>query len=71
MDDPLSNPYRHALLTEQSTYAIGNAFAKRFPPDVIPFAAVVSGDSESWEVLYALLTPGESVKGSASSRAAR
>ncbi len=57
----LPNPYWTALETEQSSIALGDALARRFPPDVIPFAGVREPTPEAVASLHRLLAPGEVV----------
>ncbi len=59
--DLLQNPFWHALTTEQASLALIRGKARRFPADVIPFAAIESPGSEAASDLLALLAPGERV----------
>lgn len=56
-----SNPFWHALLTEQSGIAIGSGRARRYPANVLPFAGVQSADADASDELSGLLQPGELV----------
>ncbi|HXN66890.1 MAG TPA: GNAT family N-acetyltransferase, partial [Bradyrhizobium sp.] len=38
---PLDRPIWHALTTRQAALAEGGARARRYPPDIAPFAAMV------------------------------
>ena len=57
----LSNPFWSALTTNHSGFAMGDTLALRFPPDVLPFAAVETISPDSLTALHALMNPGEAV----------
>ncbi len=57
----LDNPVWSALSTTHSSFAEGDAFAKRYPFDVAPFAAIGDQSAESYHSLAQLLDPGETV----------
>ena len=61
MSSLLANPYWSALCTEQAGFSIGNEQAKRFQPDVIPFAGIAANDAACVAALHDLLAPGEAV----------
>jgi len=61
MDELLSNPYWHALCTEQADIAIGGEFARRYPHDVIPFGGIAAPEEQAFTALHTLLAPGESM----------
>src|ERR1700744_6409951 len=47
----LDNPVWHALSTQQSGLAQGNALAKRFPIDVAPFGGLIDQSPAAYEAL--------------------
>jgi predicted GNAT family acetyltransferase len=51
----LDNPVWHALSTQQSGLAQGNALAKRFPIDVSPFGGLIDQSSAAYEALEKIL----------------
>lgn len=55
----LDNPIWNALATEQAHLGIGNALARRYHPDVAPFAAMASDAPETWLALGQLLPAGQ------------
>lgn len=57
----VANPYWIALTTEQRAFAIGSAGARRFPADVLPFAAVEAPTAACVRALHDVLAPGEAV----------
>lgn len=58
----LDNPIWTALVTEQAHLGKGTQLARRYQPDVAPFAAMAAVDSpEAWAALAQLLAPGEQV----------
>lgn len=52
----LDNPIWHALSTEQSRLAQGNALAKRFPTDVGPLGAMRDQSAAAYEALGEILS---------------
>lgn len=58
---PLLNPYYQALCTEQAPIALINGPARRFPADVIPFAALEHETPAAMHALVDLLDPGETL----------
>jgi ribosomal protein S18 acetylase RimI-like enzyme len=52
----LDNPIWYALVTEQASLAQGNRLAKRFPPDVAPFAAMRSQSPAEYQALEEVLS---------------
>jgi predicted GNAT family acetyltransferase len=52
----LDNPIWSALITGNKALAVGGLLAKRFLPDVAPFAAVKEQNHESFQALSALAT---------------
>ena len=46
----LDNPVWHALTNQHASIALGNAWARRYPPDVAPFASVAGSDTRSFDV---------------------
>ena len=59
MPTPILNPFYEALTTTQSPIALINGSARRYPADVIPFAALESQTPESLKALAQLLAPDE------------
>jgi GNAT superfamily N-acetyltransferase len=59
--DPLSDPIRHALNSVHAHFAIGHAPARRYPPEVAPFAVIDHVSEPNVTRLRELLTPGELV----------
>ncbi|GJH25751.1 GNAT family N-acetyltransferase [Caballeronia novacaledonica] len=57
----LDRPIWTALTTRQTHLGLGDTLARRFHPDVAPFAAVASETPDAWRALHALLQPGEQV----------
>jgi ribosomal protein S18 acetylase RimI-like enzyme len=58
---PLDFPIWTALTTRQRPLAQINGGARRYPPDVAPFAALADESAQSWAALHALLGAGEPV----------
>jgi GNAT superfamily N-acetyltransferase len=58
---PLSDPVRHALNSVHAHFAIGHAPARRYPPEVAPFAVIDHVSEPNLTRLKELLTPGELV----------
>jgi predicted GNAT family acetyltransferase len=54
----LDNPAWSALSTTQASFAEGDNFAKRYPSDVVPFAALSEQSTASLDSLARLLGPG-------------
>jgi ribosomal protein S18 acetylase RimI-like enzyme len=59
--DPLADPVRHALNSVHAHFAIGLAPARRYPPEVAPFAVIDDMSEPTLTRLQELLTPGELV----------
>ncbi len=57
----LPNPFHAALTTVHAPFALVQGLARRFRPDVIPFAAVSEPSAEALLDLVQLLTPGEEI----------
>jgi predicted GNAT family acetyltransferase len=57
----LDYPIWTALTTRQSHLGQGDALARRYHPDVAPFAALASETPAAYEALHQLLLPGEQV----------
>jgi predicted GNAT family acetyltransferase len=57
----LDRPIWNALTTRQAHLGLGDALARRFHPDVAPFAAIASDTPDAWRSLAALLGPQEQV----------
>jgi predicted GNAT family acetyltransferase len=58
---PLDHPVWHALTSTQSALAEGGALARRFPPDIAPFAAMAEPSREGFAALGALMAPSDYV----------
>lgn len=56
---PLDFPIWTALTTRQQTLAQIEGGARRYPPDIAPFAALAAESAQSWDALHALLGAGE------------
>jgi ribosomal protein S18 acetylase RimI-like enzyme len=61
MEDIFANPFWHALKTEQAGIAIGSELARRYPADVIPFAALEVTSPQAMTALRDLMEPGEKI----------
>jgi GNAT superfamily N-acetyltransferase len=61
LDVDLDRPIWTALATSQAHLGYGNALARRYHPEVAPFAAIKSQDEESYAALHKLLSPGDRV----------
>jgi ribosomal protein S18 acetylase RimI-like enzyme len=57
----LPNPFHAALTTADVPFALVHGVARRFRPDIIPFAAVPEPSAEALLDLVPLLAPGEEV----------
>ena len=53
---PLDHPVWFALTSRQSALAEGGARARRYPPDIAPFAAMVDTSPQSFAALCALMS---------------
>jgi ribosomal protein S18 acetylase RimI-like enzyme len=61
MQSALDNPMWHSLRTRHAHLALGEKAARRYPPDITPFAAVENETSEAASDLLDLVSPGERV----------
>ena len=52
-------PAWSALTTAHAALAVGGELARRYPPDIVPFAAARDDTPESLGELAALASPGE------------
>jgi predicted GNAT family acetyltransferase len=52
---PLDRPIWHALTTRQAALAEGGALARRYPPDIGPFADMTDMSAQSFAALAALM----------------
>jgi GNAT superfamily N-acetyltransferase len=61
VSDPtlLDNPIWHALVTEQSSLALGGELAKRFPAEIGPLSGMKNTSAACYEALRTLTSPGE------------
>jgi hypothetical protein len=57
----LDHPIWTALTTRQAYLGQGGALARRYHPDVAPFAALASETPAAYEALHQLMLPGEQV----------
>jgi predicted GNAT family acetyltransferase len=55
----LDTPIWSALATRHAHLRQGGSLARRYHPEIAPFAAVVSDTATAWQELHALLQPGE------------
>jgi ribosomal protein S18 acetylase RimI-like enzyme len=53
--NPLDRPIWHALTTRQAVLAEGGALARRYPPDIGPFADMADMSAQSFAALAALM----------------
>ena len=60
-NDPLLDPAWSALATEHAHFAVGDGQARRYPADVVPFAAVADNNADTLTKLGKLLAAGEHV----------
>ena len=58
---PLDHPIWHALTTRQAALAEGGALARRYPPDIGPFADMADMSTQSFAALAGLMTGSEYV----------
>jgi predicted GNAT family acetyltransferase len=58
---PLDHPVWHALTTRQAALAEGGALARRYPPDIGPFAAISDTSPQCFVALAALMSPSDYV----------
>jgi ribosomal protein S18 acetylase RimI-like enzyme len=56
---PLDHPVWNALATRQKDLAEGGALARRYPPAMVPFAAMTDTSPESFAALHALMSSSE------------
>jgi GNAT superfamily N-acetyltransferase len=57
----LADPAWNALETEHARFRVGGKQARRYPADVVPFAAVTDYSDKSFQELEELLSPSEHV----------
>ena len=58
LDASLNNPIWNALCSEHSSLALGDALARRYPPDIGPLSGMPDQSPASYEALRALAGPG-------------
>ena len=58
---PLDHPVWNALITRQQDLAQGGARARRYPPDIAPFADIVDTSAQTFAALGALMAPSDYV----------
>ncbi|WP_425147489.1 GNAT family N-acetyltransferase [Deinococcus sp.] len=58
---PLDNPFWYALIGPQQGFALGASEARRYFPEVAPFAALREPSARAWNELAALLEPEDGV----------
>ncbi len=56
---PLDHPIWSALTTRQHALAEGGALARRYPPEIAPFAAIAETSPENFVALGALMPPSD------------
>jgi predicted GNAT family acetyltransferase len=61
MEDIFTNPFWHALKTEQAGIAIGSGLARRYPANIIPFAALKETTPQAMTALRDLMESGETI----------
>src|SRR5580693_9592263 len=61
MFEPLDNPIWFALTTEHQTLARSHGLARRYPPDVSPFAALLHPTNDAFADLRQMVSPDEHV----------
>ena len=61
MLDSLDNPIWSALTTEHQRLARSHGLARRYPPEVSPFAAFLHPTEDAFVDLQRLVSPGEHV----------
>ena len=57
----LDNPIWSALSGPQAAFSVGNDFARRFPSDVAPFAAIIDNSAQAHAAMAELISPGDTV----------
>ncbi|PRD55030.1 GNAT family N-acetyltransferase [Phyllobacterium myrsinacearum] len=55
----LDHPIWNALCTRHAGIAVGDALAKRYPSDLLPFADISGNEKENWDALLKLLERGD------------
>jgi GNAT superfamily N-acetyltransferase len=60
-NDPLLDPAWNALETEHARFAVGDGLIRRYPAEVVPFAAVAENSAGCLAMLGELLAPGEHI----------
>ena len=58
---PLDHPIWNALTSTQSALALGGALARRYPPEIAPFADLAEMSPEGFSALGALMSPSDFV----------
>lgn len=58
-EDPLNNAIWHALIGPHARVALGDGFARRYPPDVLPFAGLAANEAQCLQSLARVTTSGE------------
>ncbi len=58
---PLDRPVWNALTSTQGALALGGALARRYPPEIAPFADVAEMSPQSFAALGALMSPSDFV----------
>jgi GNAT superfamily N-acetyltransferase len=56
---PLDNPIWNALVTEQSSLALGSGLARRFPAEISPLSGMETPSAAGYDALRTLANPGE------------
>lgn len=60
-DDPLLDPAWNALETDHARFAVGDGRVRRYPAEVVPFAALADNSADNLRKLDELLAAGEHV----------
>jgi ribosomal protein S18 acetylase RimI-like enzyme len=58
---PLDNPVWHALMTEQSSLALGGELARRFPAEIGPLCGMKEPTAACYDALRSMASPGEAL----------
>jgi ribosomal protein S18 acetylase RimI-like enzyme len=61
MATPLDNPIWHALIGPHARHAIGRGAARRYPPEIAPFAAIAEASAAAYADLAADVPPNTNV----------
>ena len=59
MGHPLDNPIWSSLVTRHRRFAMGEGLARRFDPEIAPFAGIAAADDVALRDLAELASPGD------------